>query len=138
MEARRANVGVLGLEIFLNQHFLKCLENGRFARGVLRALGAKRLDGKTFETQSTGFVDFKFAELKAARPKINRQECSALSLASFATAKRAHFHCFVVAARADYGKLFKRSNQIAENVPPGRPIKHCTRRPILALFRWQA
>ena len=40
----------------------------------LRALGAKRLDGKTFETQSTGFVDFKFAELKAARPKINRQE----------------------------------------------------------------
>jgi acylphosphatase len=37
-----------------------------------------------------------------------------LSLASFATAKRAHFHRFVVAARADYGKLFKRSNQIAE------------------------
>jgi len=37
-------------------------------------------------------------------------------VASPATAKRTRFHRFVVAARADYGKLFSWSNQIAEKM----------------------
>jgi len=33
------------------------------------ALEAERLDGKIFETQTAGFVDFKLRQLEAARPK---------------------------------------------------------------------
>ena len=45
-----------------------------FARGFLRAFQPQRFDGKTFEAQSAGFVDFKLGQLEAARPKINRQK----------------------------------------------------------------
>ena len=45
-----------------------------FARGFLRAFRAQRLDGKIFQAQTAGFVDFKLGQLEAARPKINRQK----------------------------------------------------------------
>ena len=64
----------LRLGALFRQHLAQRLEHGRFARGFLGALEAERFDGKTFETQTAGFVDFKLRQLEAARPEIHRQK----------------------------------------------------------------
>ena len=72
MEARGADVDVLGLDALLGQQLLQGLENRRLARGFLRAFGAERLEAVLLQAQAAGFVDFELGQLEAARPKINR------------------------------------------------------------------
>ncbi len=42
--------------------------------GLLRALGAKRLDAEILEEQTAGLVDFKIGQLEVAGPEIHRQK----------------------------------------------------------------
>ena len=74
VEARGADVDVPGLDALFGQQFLQRLEDGRLARGFLRALGAERLEAVLLQAQAAGLVDFKLGQLEAARPEINRQK----------------------------------------------------------------
>ena len=74
VKSRRADVDAFGLDAFFSNQLLQGLEDGRFARGLLCAFRAERLEAVLLQPQTTGLIDFKLGQLEAACPKIDRQK----------------------------------------------------------------
>ena len=74
MEARRADVDVLGLDPLLGEHPLQRLLNGRFACRFLRPFSPERLQAVLLQPQPARLVDFELRQLETAGPKINGEK----------------------------------------------------------------
>jgi hypothetical protein len=69
VEARRADVDVLGLDSFFNERLLQRLENDLFARGLLRAFRPSGLMAKVLSRKPPASLISNSASLRLPAPK---------------------------------------------------------------------